>query len=74
MQKSAVSPLKIGHIRYTSVDYSKSKVTNDSAVIFRLENGFHFGLITSIFADADDVLLELWPISNAKVLNIVTKG
>lgn len=65
---------KIGHIRYTSVDYSKSKVADDSAVIFKLEDEFHFGLITAIFSDEDnDILLELWPISNAKKLNIVTK-
>ena len=29
------SSCKIGHIRYTSVDYSKSKVADDSAVIFQ---------------------------------------
>jgi len=65
---------KIGHIRYTTVDYSTSKVADDSAVIFKLEDELHFGLIKSIFADEDDdILLELWPISNAKKLNVVTK-
>jgi hypothetical protein len=66
---------KVGHIRYTSVDYSKSKVADDSAVVFRIDNEFHFGLITSIFTDEDnDTLLELWPISNPKNLNVVTNG
>ena len=32
-------------------------------------------MITSIFADEDDdILLELWPISNAKILKIVTES
>ena len=42
---------------------------------FKLEDEFHFGLITSIFTDEDnETLFELWPISNAKNLNIVTNG
>ena len=69
------SSCKTGHIRYTSVDYAKSKVADDSAVLFRLNDELHFGLITSIFTDADnDIMLELWPISNATELNIVTNG
>jgi hypothetical protein len=32
---------KIGHIHHTSVDYSTSKVPDDSAVIFRFEDEFH---------------------------------
>jgi hypothetical protein len=66
---------KVGHIRYTSVDYSKSKVADDSAVVFRIENELQFGLITSIFTDEDnETLLELWSIYNPKDLNIVTNG
>lgn len=66
---------KVGHIRYTSFYYSKSKAADDSAAICKLGNEFHFGLITSIFAgEDDDILLELWPISNAKILKIVTKS
>jgi hypothetical protein len=66
---------KVGHIRYTSADYSKGKVADDSAVIFQVQDDIHFGLITSIFVDADDdILLELWPISKAKNLQITTNG
>ena len=64
---------KIGNNRYTTVHYSQSEVADDSAVIFRLGDQLQFGLIKSIFADEDnDILLELWPLSNAKDLTIVT--
>jgi hypothetical protein len=42
------STCKIVRIHYTSIDYSKSTVTDDSAVLFKLEDRFHFGLINSI--------------------------
>lgn len=58
---------KFGNIRYTSINYSMPKVTDDSAVIFKLADELHFGLINSICADENnDILLEIWPLSNAK--------
>src|SRR5262249_485760 len=45
------SSCKVGRIRYTSVDYSKSKVADDSAILFRVQDELYFGLITSIFTD-----------------------
>jgi hypothetical protein len=69
------STCKIGHIRYTCFQYSKSKVADDSAIIFKLEDEFRFGLIVSIFSDEDnEILFEVWPLSNAQKLNIFLNG
>ncbi|CAF1090882.1 unnamed protein product [Rotaria sordida] len=67
--------IKIGRVRYTTADYSKSKAADDSAVLFRIQDAIHFGLITAIFiATGDEILLELWPLSDVKNLSIVTNG
>ncbi|CAF4906207.1 unnamed protein product [Rotaria sp. Silwood1] len=67
--------IKIGRVRYTTADYSKSKAADDSAVLFRIQDAIHFGLITAIFiATGDEILLELWPLSDVKTLSIVTNG
>ena len=69
------SSCKVGHVRYTSMDYSNSKVADDSAVLFKLNDEIHFGLISSIFADEnDDILLEIWPLSNASHLRVLTNS
>lgn len=48
------------HIRYTSNQYSKFKATDDSAVIFKVQDKLQFGLIVSVFADEDnDVVFEV---------------
>jgi len=65
---------KVGHIRYTTYNYSKSKVADDSAVLFKVIDEYIFGLINSIFTDdSNEVLLELWPLSYSKNLHIRTK-
>jgi hypothetical protein len=69
------STCTIGRVRFTIVDYSKSKAADDSAVLFKLEHEFHFGLITSIFTDEDnETLFELWPLSHANSLIVPTNG
>ena len=51
--------IKIGRVRYTTADYSKSKAADDSAVLFRIQDAIHFGLITAILIATDDeILLE----------------
>ena len=75
---SFFSSYKIGRVRYTTVDYSNTKVVDDSAVVFQLDHEVHFGLITSIFTDDDDddkeTLVELWPLSNQRNLNVLFNG
>ncbi|CAF5002379.1 unnamed protein product, partial [Rotaria sp. Silwood1] len=67
--------IKIGRVRYTTADYSKSKAVDDSAVLFRIQHAIYFGLITAIFIDGDgEILLELWPLSDIKNLSIVANG
>ena len=66
---------KVRRIRYTTINYSKSKVADDSAIIFRIASEIYFGLINSIFTDEDnDVLFQVWPLSNPKILSITTNG
>ncbi|CAF1478379.1 unnamed protein product [Adineta steineri] len=69
------STCKIGHVRFTSLHYSNSKVADDSVVLFNVDNEQHFGLINSIFCDEDnEILFELWPLSNANVFSVSTRG
>ncbi|CAF3949357.1 unnamed protein product [Adineta steineri] len=66
---------KVGHIRYTTNHYSKTKAADDSAVMFQVGNELYFGLITAIFTTEDnETLLELWPVNNSRSLNITTNG
>ncbi|CAF1218363.1 unnamed protein product [Rotaria magnacalcarata] len=67
--------IKIGRVRYTTADYSNSKAADDSVVLFRIQDAIHFGLIITIFVAADDqILLELWPLSDVKSLSIASNG
>jgi hypothetical protein len=69
------STCKIGHVRFTSLHYSNSKVADDSAVLFKVENEHHFGLINSIFSDEDnEILFELWPLSYGNIFSVSTSG
>ncbi|CAF4450948.1 unnamed protein product [Rotaria socialis] len=69
------SSYKIGRVRYTTVDYSNTKVVDDSAVLFQVNGEIHFGLINSIFTDDDDeTLVEVWPLSNPKDFYILING
>ncbi|CAM4767431.1 unnamed protein product [Rotaria magnacalcarata] len=69
------SSYKIGRVRYTTVDYSNTKVVDDSAVLFQVNDEIHFGLINSIFTDDDDeTLVEIWPLSNPKDFYILING
>ena len=69
------STCKIGHVRRTSLHYFKSKVADDSAALFKVENEQHFGLINAIFCDEDnEILLEVSPLSNRKIFSVTTTG
>lgn len=66
---------KVGNVRYTTMNYSSSKVADDSAVLFQQNHEIHFGLINSIFIDEqDDILLEIWPLSNSTTVKIFVNG
>jgi hypothetical protein len=69
------STCHIGHVRFTSLHYSNSKVADNSSVLCKVGNEHHFGLINSIFYDEDnEILLELWSLSNGNVFSVSTRG
>ena len=69
------STIKIERVCYTTADYSKPKVADDSAILYKTQATIHFGLITATFTVEDDEpLLKLWALSDVKNLSIVTNG
>ncbi len=69
------SSCKVGNVRFTTMNYSHSKVADYSAILFKQNDEIHFGLITSIFTDEqNDILLEIWPLSNSKIFKIFFNG
>lgn len=69
------SSCKIGNVRFTTMNYSNSKMADDSAILFKQNDEIHFGLIISIFTDEqNDILLEIWPLSNSNIFRIFVNG
>ena len=67
------STINIRRVCYTTVDYSKSKIAGDYAVLFKIQDKIHFVGRTTIFTVEDDeILLKSWPLSDIRNLSIVT--
>ena len=63
------STINIRRVCYTTVDYTKSKITGDYAVLFKIQDKIHFVGRTTIFTvDDDEILLKSWPLSDIRNL------
>lgn len=54
-----------GRVRFTTMEYSKSKTADDSVICFHLGDQIMFGIIVAIFTDdEDETFLQVWPLTN----------